>query len=525
MIDQFLPLARLALCDLFGLNVFRHTKDPAVRRRSLLLAGAWGVLAVVMAFYLGALVYGLNLLGMAEAAPAYLTVLTWMVLFFFGIFKTGGVLFSRGGYDTLCSLPLSPAAVVASRFLRLYMEDLAVTAVFLLPGSAVYAWLLRPGALFWVCTLAAVLFTPLLPLSIASLLGALVTGLSARMKHKGPAEAVLTILLVLAVMAATPGLAALEESFTPEMLRELSGLLERLCPPAAKLGLSAARSDLAGCLGICALSAAVAAAVIGLVASRFHAICRRLYSTSARHDYQMTALKRRSVTSALYKREFRRYFASGVYVSNTLTGPVLGTFLCGALCFAGPESVTSVLGVPLDLDTLVPFLVSAIFCLMTTTSTSISMEGKNWWLVKSLPLRTKDILDAKLLLNLSLVLPFYLLSEFFLMLALRPTAVEGFFLLLIPAALLLFSCVYGLSVNLRLPLLSWESEAQVVKQSASSLVGGMGGMVLSVLCAAGGFLVPAPYTAVYNAAVCAVLAALTFWLYRANNRADLSKLE
>ena len=43
--------------------------------------------------------------------------------------------------------------------------------------------------------------------------------------------------------------------------------------------------------------------------------------------------------AALYRREFKRYFASGIYVTNTIMGPVMGTLMAIALCFAGMESV------------------------------------------------------------------------------------------------------------------------------------------------------------------------------------------
>ena len=106
----------------------------------------------------------------------------------------------------------------------------------------------------------------------------------------------------------------------------------------------------------------------------------------------------------------------------------MGCIISGALLFTGPERIKEILPVPVDLAGIAPFLLAGTFCMMTTAATSVSMEGKNWWLVKSLPLPTKTILDAKILMNLILVLPFYLLSEVFLILALRPGMQKGFWL-------------------------------------------------------------------------------------------------
>ena len=157
--------------------------------------------------------------------------------------------------------------------------------------------------------------------------------------------------------------------------------------------------------------------------------------------------------------------------------------------------------------------------MMTTTATSISMEGKNWWILKSLPLSPKSVLNAKILMNLLLMLPFYLISEVLLIPALKPeTFFDGFFLCLIPAVIILFSCVYGITVNLHFPVMEWESEVRIVKQSASSMLGGMGGLILAILCAAAVGLVPKEYAAYLKAGICAAILTATAVLYRLNNR-------
>ena len=158
---------------------------------------------------------------------------------------------------------------------------------------------------------------------------------------------------------------------------------------------------------------------------------------------------------------------------------------------------------------------------MTTTATSISMEGKNWWILKSLPLSAKNILDGKILMNLLLILPFYFLSELFLIFALKPGAGELLWLILIPAEIILFSCVYGITVNLHFPVLEWESEVRIVKQSASAMLGGMGGFILALLCAVIVGVVPNEYTDYLKTGICVVILAAAAVLYRINNRFDL----
>lgn len=528
MLGQIKTLTRLELTNMFGWNVLRHTKDPKAKRKAYLMAGIYGFLVLVVFLYVGGLAYGLILLGAGDTVPAYLMAISSILIFFFGIFTAGASLFSPKGYDILCSLPVPQAAIAVSRFLRMYAEDLVLTLAVMVPGIGVYAVFQHPGAGFWLTAVPGILCVPLLPVAAASLAGAVVAGISSRMKHKSLAEAGLSIVLVLAVFAVMPGLTGAEEAVTPEMLAALSdtvlGVLGKLYPPAVWMGTAMVRGNIAGGLACACICVAGFLAVVFLVSSRFHAICRRLFSSAARHDYRMQRLQKRSLLVSLCRREWKRYFASGVYVSNTIMGPVLGTVLSAALYFTGLDRIKQLLLLPVDIRGLIPFLAAGMFCMMTVSSVSISMEGKTWWIVKTLPVGTKTILDAKLLMNLVLVLPFYLVSEVFLVMALKPGVMELLWLILIPAVLIVFSCVYGITVNLRLPVLDWESEASVVKQSAASLLGGMGGFLLAVICAAITVLVPESCSHLAKTAICGILLAVTAILYRQNNRADLKEL-
>ena len=345
------------------------------------------------------------------------------------------------------------------------------------------------------------------------------------MRHKSLIAAGLSILAVLGIMYGSSRLSAADGNIDPEMLKNMSvfimALLKRLYPPAVWLGTAIVRGDILGVVLCCGLSLAIFAAVAAGVAFFFRKISQSLYGNFAKHNYKMGELKENSLLSSLCKREFRRYFSSSIYVTNTIIGPIMGCVLSGALLFTGTDTLKELLPLSIDMESMIPFLTAGVFCMMTTTATSISMEGKNWWILKSLPLSAKNILDGKILMNLLLILPFYFLSELFLIFALKPGAGELLWLILIPAEIILFSCVYGITVNLHFPVLEWESEVRIVKQSASAMLGGMGGFILALLCAVIVGVVPKEYTDYLKTGVCVVILAAAAVLYRINNRFDL----
>ena len=78
----------------------------------------------------------------------------------------------------------------------------------------------------------------------------------------------------------------------------------------------------------------------------------------------------------------------------------------------------------------------------------------------------------------------------------------------------MFSCVYGLAVNLHFPVMDWENEASVVKQSLSATLGGMGGFILSILCIAAIVFLPREYVWIFKIGICILLTGAAGILYR-----------
>lgn len=518
---QIKILTDLELCNLYGINVFRYNKDAKAKKKSMAMAAVYGLLLIMVIGYVCALCYGLVKLGAGEIIPAYLITIASILILMFSIFKAGGLLFRRQGYDMLAAMPVSKEAIVVSRFLRLYVENALLMLLVMLPGMIMYGIFERPEFRFYLLGIFTAFVAPLLPVALACGIGALITGVASRMRHKALAEAGLSMLLVVGALLATAKLPATEEEFTLELLKSITDvateMIGSIYPPAVWLG----EAMVQGSFGKFGLVAAgyilVFTGVVVLVAVNFHGICRKLYSTSAKHDYKQEQLQESSLMKALILREARRYFASGVYVSNTIIGPILAVALSVSLFFVDVQKLAVGLPISINVEIAVPFAIGMVFSMMNATCVSISMEGKTVWILKSLPLSRKQILDSKLLFNLLLFAPFYGLSVFLSILALESDMLLTLELVCVPAIICVFSCVFGIAANLMVPKLSWESEVEVVKQSASALVG-MGGALLTFICMAVVLVLPKNMQHIGVWGICGLLVIGTVVLYRRNNR-------
>ena len=215
-------------------------------------------------------------------------------------------------------------------------------------------------------------------------------------------------------------------------------------------------------------------------------------------------------------------------MTNTIISPLMGILFAGAMLFITPEQLETTVadfyaqsGMLLQIRSMLPMALATVFCMMPITAVSISMEGKQWWIIKTLPISAKHLLDSKLLMNLSILAPCCGISVIMVAIGQKVTPVEFVWLLLVPFLSMLFSCVFGQTVNLKLPVFDWENEVSVVKQSASMLVGGLVPFLVMLILTFGVMLIPAQYTNLTMILLCLGLGIATFILYRKNSRVDL----
>lgn len=530
-IKMTLRLTKLQLTNLYGMNVIRYTKDKKAKRNALFLALAYGILLVMAGVLLGGLAAGYLSFGLADALPALFVFMSSLLILMLTMFRAGSIVFQKNFYEMLCALPVSQNAIVISRFLRLYVENLILSLVIMGSGLAVYGWQIRPHAAVYLMWAVTALVLPIIPIVLAVLLGTVIAAVSSRMKHKSIITSVLMIGLVVSYMFAVSKFAKMDERLIFGMLLNISrtvmNIVHSIYPPAVWFGKAILQADLLQFLTGTAVSIMILAAAVLMISWRYHWICSGLFGTSAKHEYQITKMTRHSVLKSLYKREMKRYFASSVYVMNTIIGPIMAVVLSVAVFMADWDMIEMMTGIMIgavDIHSGIPFLIAGIFCMMPTTASAISMEGKEWWIIKSLPVKTKDVINSKLLLNLSLDLPFYLVSEILLIAAIKPNGLYLLWMILIPMILILFGCVMGLTVNLRLPVFDWENEAYVVKQSASAFLGGICSFLLILICAIPGVLLKGMYQNLWNIVVCVGFAGVTWCLYRRICKVKLEKL-
>ncbi len=520
---------RLELSSLFGINKAIHTRDTKAKKRYIGLLAAWMLVIAMVAVYVALLSSGLSLLGLGSAVPAYLVLISSLLIILFSLFKAGGIIFSTKSYDIISSMPARTRYVVLSRFIGMYIEDLCFTLAVMLPGVLTLGLCEGYSLMFYLVSLVSSLLVPIIPLVLSTLLGTLVYAVTSRMKHKNMIQTVLMVALVIVVLLFSFSMQNVDEdSFNPEELGELAGKMTELIRsfyiPAVWLGEAMLGSNYLGLLWFTLLSLAALAMCVSLAITYYHSIVRALRVSVARHDYKLTALGAKGTLSALLLREAKRYFSSSAYVTNTIIGPIMGLIMSVAALVAGKEKIISSIPMPIPVINLLPIVLPAVICMMTTTSVSISMEGEGIDTIRTLPISAKMLFDSKIIFNLLLISPFYLVSELLLIITFKPSPLELLWLILVPALFIIFSLVAGISLNIRFHSFDWEREEQVVKQSASAFFGGFAGPLSCLVFLIVSLIAPPAFNTLVKALMSVIIAALSVALYILNNRTRLEEL-
>ncbi|MBQ2982409.1 MAG: hypothetical protein IJD58_09875 [Lachnospiraceae bacterium] len=523
---QIKILSKLELINFCSLNVIIHSKDKKARRTSITVGCIIGFVALMIMSYVGGLSYGFITLGAEEIVPAYIVFLSSLFTLLFCAFKAGKIIFKDSCYDILSSMPIKKSALVISRFIRLYVEGLVVACLIMVPGIAVYTCLVKPGILAVILGILSVIFVPIIPVALSVLLGVIITGISSRMKNKTLFES-LCVVLIIVVMLGCGALIPTGEnmSFDMEamegMANELLGVIYKIYPPAAWFaGAFGVGSSIAFLIGIIA-SATLLGVVVLLTVSNFESINRRLHTSIAKHDYKLGKLEKKSMMKAIIYREAKGYFSSGTYVMNTIIGPIMAVVFTIGLLFLDLESIFKNFPIDINVNGVIPVLFAGILTISCPVAVSVSMEGREFWIIKTLPVMDKDILKGKLMFSGILLAPFFIVGELIMIIALKPSISNLVWMIVMPIAIVFCTLVMGLWINLKFPKLQWNSDVEVIKQSVAAFLGGFVGVLLALFSLIPVLIVPADFYNIAACGVCIILFIVAIIINSRNNKFDL----
>lgn len=487
-------LVKIYLMNNMGINRLVHQKGGKLKAAGLLVGFVLlGILLLGASFFYSyMLAAAFSMMDMLRVLPALMMAVSSLMSLVTTIYKAGSVLFSFKDYDLVMSLPVSQKSVVASRILILYLMNELFAVVILLPMMVVYAMAARPGLLFYLAFLLTLLCVPLLPVVLASVIGVMVSILSARFRHKNLVGTLLMLLASLAIVFGSFGISGNADKLG-ELGTAFMGMVNRIYPLAGMYTSALCDGSLLSLAGFLACSLLPFALFVVLVSRWFGTMHTFCTSVGTQSHFVLSKGKTHTPFQALYQKELRRFLSSPLYILNTTIGVILSLVMAIALFFVPSQTLEQVLGFP-GLAQILPLIAPVFLCffigMSSTSACSVSLEGKSLWIVRSLPVNTRTIFAAKLGVNLTVTVPFSLVDSLLLTVFLKPDFPDGILLFAIPLLYCFYISLAGLFFNLRFPNFTWTTEVAVIKQSAATFCGVMAGMLPVIGAVALLFAVP-----------------------------------
>lgn len=446
----------------------------------------------------------------------YFTIMGMIALalgIFGSIFNTFASLYQAKDNDLLLSLPIPIRAILLVRLSGVYVMGLLYGSIVTIPAIIVYVMTAGAGAVLggivWLFLIS------LCNLILSCILGWVVAKINSRLRNKS----LLTVVVSLAFLGGYYYVWFQANHLLQMLIINSMTVGAKIKGAVYPLYLSGrvGEGDIVSALLCAAVLFAAAALVYRILSYNF--VKMTASSSGKQHTrYREKRLRRKSCMGALLTREVRRFLSSSTYMLNCSLGTL---FLVAASVFLLVKGnwILGALWQFFEADMKMVFLIGCVgvcglAAMNDITAPSVSLEGKNLWILQSLPIASWDVLKVKLYLHLLLTgIPAILCTVCM-------AVVFRFSLLMASAAILmvflftLLSAETGLWMNLKMPNLNWKSETAVVKQSISVFLVLLLNLVYAFAIMGVYVITGEPLGAeLYIFGCCLLTAVLCFWIF------------
>lgn len=406
---------------------------------------------------------------------------------FFGIILTlivsvtnaTAYIFKSKDFDLLMSLPIKENTVILSKIFYLLIVNYVSFFFIYVPTLIVYANHVPTDIVFWLLSIVTFVLTPLLPATIAIFIAYVLSLIVPKFRYKNFFTIILSIIFIVIIMVIS-----FSSSMASNDPTKFGESVKSMLPTNGLWAFDGMRGEYLQYLYF-VLITVIPFIILTRILGMFYLKANTKHSTSSTsRAYKVLDLKSQSQNKTLIKKELKRYLGSPPYVLNTIVGPLLSTIFLFLFKFTSGTSLEEGGMALSDLAFVPPLLVAFVLFSLGTTSTTascISIEGKQFWIMKSLPITPGQIFLGKISVNLIISVPIIIINSIVSVIFFDFQIIDAFMMFLIPLLFSLFMSALGLYINLLFPRFDYDSDVKAVKQSISALITMGIGFVLAIL--------------------------------------------
>ncbi|MBR6949797.1 MAG: hypothetical protein IKH54_06420 [Bacilli bacterium] len=474
------------------MNIFKIKSKNGKKNKGLVLLVSFCFMFAIWS-YANMLLEGLAPLHLQYIALSLFMFLISLLTVIQGIYKSGSLLFNCKDDQLLLSLPIKRSTVVFVRIFKFYVFELLFDTLFMIPLVIAYLrWADSFNYLFFISSILMLLFMPIIPIIISCIIGVISSSITSRFKHKNLASIIISIIFLLGVFYYSYSLDNILENIFKHA-NSINEIITKIYYPSGVYANLVTNFNIKDLLLYIIINIVITVAFIFILNKIYFKINSRLKKviTSNKTNIGSLKIKTKSVIKSLISKEVKTFFNIPVFIINAGFGLVLYIIAVLYICIKFDSMIPiltdkNTLNISLklinsNLSIIIFGLLSATAYMTSITNSLISLEGRNINILKSLPISTKTILLSKILSGLALTTPVFVIGNIILFIRFNISFIDMILLLSLYILIPLVSHFVGLIINLKFPKLDFDNPTEVVKQSMSSFIAVMIGMILFVV--------------------------------------------
>lgn len=494
---QFISLLITSLNVNFGISALRYrfTKEkkriwePILIGLSIILGG--GSIIALYTVFLQGVYKGGQMLNSPELVLLIAILACQFMVFIFGIFYVISAFYFSNDIDLLVPLPLKPYHILVSKFIIITVNEYLVAWPVLLPAIIIYGTRMRPGLMYWLKSLLVLLLTPVIPLVLVSIFVLILMRVVSIRKNRDVLVVLGSLLGLLLGLTINYFAQKLPEGNSQQFIQDMIvaradviKLIGQRVPPSTWATYGLAMQTLEGWMYFI-LYVLISLTLFGLLMWLGNLFFYKGLLAGQEVNRGRKKLSAQSINAqlgkasspvmALFLKEWKLFLRTPVYAMNGLAGMIMVPFIILMPFIARAEEMKALLTqirqpqlamqVTLGSAGLVLFASS----INIVACTSISREGKTFWISKMIPVPARQQVTAKLLHSMAISGIGIVVTTAVIGIALKLSIIRMFtiFILCLLGNVLLNAL--NLLIDLLHPRLEWDNPQEAVKQNLNGL--------------------------------------------------------
>lgn len=504
--NEIITLLKLHVKTTYGLSAFRYNirRNPLAAFKSIVMALCIVLVVCVLVGGYAAMLFSVfRMLKQAGFEQLVLLSGVFMVMgivLIFGFFHILSTIFFPRDAAFLASLPVRSQSVFLSKFLLVMIDEYLIALPIIAVPGIMYGVYLDCGIAYYLRLVVLALFLPTLPLAVGSLVSLALMRVASEVKKRSTLVSIGSFILMAGFCIGQAAFSSfIAGGMGKQMIEgliknqtDLIGAASRFFPP---IGWAVGALAGEGYESPIKLMLFVAVSLLAMLLAV--EVSKRIYQKGALAQTEAAKtgiavryekVKQSSAVMALFTKEWKTIIRTPVYAMNCLVFIVIGPlffnkFLFGGILMSDPDvkpafDILAAKGDSPPAALIMAGILAVIGSMNMAASTTISREGRMFWLSKAMPVEPGHQLIAKSLATYSMSALAVLTSGITISWSFGlnySTSIRGHILAL---AATVATVLISVIIDVSNPKLTWDNQTQAVKQNVNAMIAMIAGLVL-----------------------------------------------